>query len=72
MIRLRGTNGETAPLRPEFRFIELCSEDGLLAAVVWQDNLGAIHVARQGDPEFSRYSALFKVAVCPTIDLKDK
>lgn len=69
MLRLRKITGETAELLPDFRFIELCSVDGKLAAVVWQDDAGTMHLAKQGDPELTRYSALFNTAVCPTIDL---
>ena len=72
MIRLRKITGETNVLPSEFKFVELCSEDGLVAAVVWQDDIGMIHMARDGDRELQRYSALFRVPMCPTIDLNQK
>ena len=72
MIRLRKINGETANLLPEFRFVELCSDDGMLAAVVWQDDLGVMHMAKHGDAEIARYSALFGAELCPTIDLNER
>jgi hypothetical protein len=59
MLRVRKTNGELTDLAVDARFIEVVTQTGKLAAVVYLDDDGLTHLALPGEPEFLRYIKLF-------------
>lgn len=59
MLRLRTSSGAEFPIPPQVRFIELCDLDGQVAAVVYSDDRGGMHIHQAGEPEFNRYMRLF-------------
>jgi hypothetical protein len=54
MIRIRKLDGSLVVLDQSVAAVELCSTDGLLAAVLVPDGL-SIHVYEHGDEEFELY-----------------
>lgn len=61
MIRLRTVQNQLVDLPSETRFVELLDQQGLLAAVVYQDEQGVVVQAQPGSPPFDRYCRLFKI-----------
>ena len=59
MIRLRNTDGTTTALQQEARFVEICSEDGLVAAVLIDRKDGTVRMLEAGDAEMDRYIRAF-------------
>jgi hypothetical protein len=70
MLRLRNIDGSVRELDDGERFIEICSVDGKIAAVFYQDDAGVIHQLSAKDAEARRYSELFKAPFCNTISIQ--
>jgi hypothetical protein len=58
MIRLRKSDGEIMEI-PAGLFVEICSLDGLVAKLTFQDDNGHIQEVKAGDPEAEHYTRLF-------------
>lgn len=61
MIRLRDRQGNILNPDPklEIGFIEVCSQDGLLACAVYTDSNKFIHIVTHASDEAARYSQIF-------------
>ena len=60
MIRIRHTNGKVED-KPDAAFVEICSTDGLLAAVIFTDASGVTRVVDNTDDAFHRYLRMFGI-----------
>lgn len=71
MIRLRDSDGAVSPLSANIRFIEICSQDGKLAAVIMVKTSGEIVFADSRDEFIHRYASTMHMEVCPVINLPE-
>lgn len=55
MIRIRTVDGKAFKMSDAARFVEICDDNGGLAAVVFQNDNGAVRVVSVEDKEFYRY-----------------
>lgn len=55
MIRVRTAEGKAYKMADSARFVEICDSEGRVAAIVFQNNNGAVRVVSTEDKEFYRY-----------------
>ena len=55
MIRVRTVEGKAFKMSDTARFVEICDDAGGLAAVVFQNDNGAVRIVSVEDKEFYRY-----------------
>lgn len=55
MIRIRTVEGKAFKMSDSARFVEICDDAGGLAAVVFQNDNGAVRIVSVEDKEFYRY-----------------
>lgn len=58
-IALRTTDGSSYTFPDEAKFIELQSEDGKIAVVIYIDAMGLVRIVTSEDKEMGRYLSLF-------------
>ena len=58
MIKLRTEGGKAKELPPEYKFIEICDNDGGLGRLIYTDE-GIIKELNAGDELFEKYVKLF-------------
>lgn len=71
MIRVRLASGELVNLPPDAAFVELCSEDGKVAAVLAVPRDGSVVHITPGSEEAGRYKTAYGVSWCSTRQLRD-
>lgn len=62
MLRIRTTEGKAYRLHDNARFVEICDNNGNVAAVVFLRDDGSITICRVGEEEFENYISAFKIA----------
>lgn len=68
MIRVRTTDGKAYKMNPAARFVEICDEEGKIAAVVFQKDNGEVRVVSTEDKEFYRYVKSYALTPTTVID----
>jgi hypothetical protein len=68
MIRVRTVDGKAYKMSPTARFVEICDEEGKVAAVVFQNDNGAVRVISVEDKEFHRYAKSYGLKPATVID----
>lgn len=58
MLRIRQSTGQTQIIQGT-NFVEICDEDGGIAAVVYKDAAGRIRILEPGEEQFSRYISMY-------------
>tara|TARA_B100000579_G_C22760802_1_gene818840 strand:+ start:468 stop:701 length:234 start_codon:yes stop_codon:yes gene_type:complete len=73
MIRIRSKTGEKLPIDEEAVFLEVCSSDGKVGCVFFEDSNGSIVSFKNEDEEAALYGKRFNVDfVDKVIDLGDR
>lgn len=62
MLRIRTIDGKAYRLQDNARFIEICDNNGNVAAIVFMRDDGSITICRVGEEEFENYVEAFKVS----------
>jgi hypothetical protein len=65
MIRLRARDGTVLTLPPEAMYVEICSEDGGVAAVLYNDGEEGLAAISKSSPAAARYALAYPVAFVP-------
>lgn len=68
MIRVRTTEGKAYKMSDSARFVEICDEEGKVAAVVFQKDNGEVRVVSAEDKEFYRYLKSYNLQPTTVID----
>lgn len=61
MIRVRTVEGKAYKMAETARFVEICDDEGGVAAIVFQNDNGAVRVVSADDNEFYRYLKSYKL-----------
>lgn len=61
MIRVRTVEGKAYKMAETARFVEICDDEGGVAAVVFQNDNGVVRVVSAEDKEFYRYLKSYKL-----------
>jgi hypothetical protein len=70
MVRVRYKDGKTSSPIHNATFVEIIDPDtNKIAVLVYRDAVGGVHVIEAGDPDAVRYSKLFGVEFCRSVDL---
>lgn len=68
-IKVRLKSGKLYNVK-EAAFIEICNDEGKLAALVYPSDDGSVNVCEYGDPPFMRYLTSYKKEGIRTIPVK--
>ncbi len=67
MIRIRDIRGQLTTLPPDSRFVEICSDEGKVAKVVFFDDGGHVRIFGPEDPEAIRYAKMMNINYAPIV-----
>ena len=68
MIRVRTVEGKAYKMAETARFVEICDNEGGVAAIVFQNANGAVRVVSTEDKEFYRYVKSYGLKPSVVID----
>lgn len=61
MLKIRSTDGKAYKLNDKAKFIEICDNEGNIAAVVFIRSDGIIRICKLGEEEFNNYITAFRL-----------
>lgn len=71
MIKLRNAEGKCFSVaKLDMKFVEICDQDGDIAALVYMPDNTSVSVVQPGDVEFERYVRKFKLQKTSVISIK--